>query len=171
MRVVFGLKLTNSLQPARSPLDLPRLAVVERGLLKRKIKRRLRLLDRGTRLQSSHYPEPPITGAHELRTITIYLRLPPHRNRHVHRRPEVHCAFKAGWRYAGDRKSHIIEIDLFADDVGPAAKALLPVSITDHGHRTSCRVVIRISNHAAHKSWDTQNVVIISCYRLSIDVV
>ena len=40
-------------------------------------------------------------------------------------------------RHPGDRESEIVEIDLLADDVGPAAEPLLPVSIADHGDRTS----------------------------------
>src|SRR5207244_5251122 len=71
MRVVFGLKLTDRLLSSRSALDLPCLAVLECGLLKRKIKRCLRLLDRHAWFQSAHYSEPPVTSAHELRTITI----------------------------------------------------------------------------------------------------
>jgi hypothetical protein len=98
------------------------------------------LLDRGARFQSPHYPEPPITGAHELRTITIYLRLPPHGIATSIDDPRSIAPSKPGGATPAIVKATLLRLILFADDVGPAAKALLPVSIADHGDRTSAEL-------------------------------
>src|SRR5882724_10925738 len=64
--------------------------------------------------------------------------------------------------------SAIIEIDLLADDVGPAAESLLPVSIADHSHRTRRGVVVRVGNHATQERSHAEDLVVVSRHCLSI---
>src|ERR1051325_6922 len=162
MWIIFRIKLANRLPAHRSSESVSGFAVIQCGLLKRQIERCARLLDRGARLQSPHYSDPPVACAHEFRTVTIDLRFPTHRDRDIHRRAKVHCAFETWSRYPRDGERHIIEIDLSADDVSAAPETFLPVSIADDCDRSGCRVVIRVGNHPSEKRPDAQYFVVIA---------
>src|SRR5204863_7025462 len=101
MRIVPWVQLRNRLLTSSSPLRLTTFAVVKGRLLESKIQGCSRLLDGRTRFQLAHDSQPPISRAHELRTLAVDLRLPPQRNRYIHRTAQVHGALQIRRRYAG----------------------------------------------------------------------
>ena len=71
-------------------------------------------------------------------------------------------ARKICWRNAYDRETKFIDFELLTDDVGIAAKAPLPVRMTDHYHGRGCHTVISFRDRAPQRWLDSETSKVIA---------